>query len=42
MELAPRPVDIPVTRPVGETSTGRDTQLDEAIRALVARLGRST
>ncbi len=38
MELNPRPVDIPVTRPVGETKTGRDTQLDRAIAELITKL----
>lgn len=39
MELAPRPVDVPVTRPVGETLTGRDSQLDTAVRELLGKLG---
>jgi C-terminal processing protease CtpA/Prc len=39
MELAPRPLDVPVTRPVGETLTGRDSQLDAAVRELLGRLG---
>ncbi|HLL45146.1 MAG TPA: S41 family peptidase, partial [Longimicrobiaceae bacterium] len=39
MELAPRPVDVPVTRPLGETLTGRDSQLDAAVRELLGRLG---
>ena len=39
MELEPRPVDVPVTRPIGETLTGRDTQLDAAVRELLARTG---
>ena len=38
MELNPRPVDVPVTRPVGETKTGKDSQLDTAIRELLARI----
>ena len=38
MELAPRPVDVAVTRPVGESYTGRDSQLDAAVRELLARL----
>ncbi len=41
MELVPRPVDVEVTRPLGETSAGRDTQLDEAIRVLLRQIGRS-
>jgi tricorn protease len=36
MELNPRPVDVPVTRPIGETYTGKDSQLDAAIRTLLA------
>ena len=39
MELHPRPVDVRVTRPVGETMTGKDSQLDEAIRTLLRKLG---
>lgn len=40
MENAPRPVDVEVTRPLGEWgTTPRDTQLDEAVRALLRRLG---
>ncbi|HSE97360.1 MAG TPA: S41 family peptidase, partial [Blastocatellia bacterium] len=35
MELSPRPVDIPAQRPIGETYTGRDTQLDAAVRELM-------
>ena len=41
MERHPRPVDIAVTRPIGETLTDKDSQLDAAIRALLARLGRA-
>ncbi len=40
MELNPRPVDIAVTRPIGETYTGRDSQLDAAVKALLADLGK--
>ncbi len=36
MELAPRPVDIPVSNPIGET--GKDTQLDVAVRELLKQL----
>lgn len=39
MELNPRPVDIPVTRPIGETLTGKDSQLDTAVRELLKQLG---
>jgi len=39
MELNPRQVDIPVTRPVGETYTGRDSQLDAAVKELLKKTG---
>jgi Tol biopolymer transport system component/C-terminal processing protease CtpA/Prc len=35
MELNPRQVDVPVTRPVGETLTGKDSQLDAAVKQLM-------
>jgi tricorn protease len=35
MELAPRPVDVEVVRPMGESYTGRDSQLDAAVRVLL-------
>lgn len=35
MELNPRPVDIQVTRPIGESLTGKDSQLDRAVRELL-------
>ena len=35
MELHPRDVDVPVTRPIGETLTGRDSQLDAAVKQLI-------
>jgi Tol biopolymer transport system component len=38
MELAPRPVDVHVQRPVGESYAGKDTQLDAAVRELLAQL----
>ena len=37
MERNPRPVDVPVTRPVGESYTGKDSQLDAAIKELLGR-----
>lgn len=40
MEQAPRQVDIPVKRPVGESYSGRDSQLDTAVRELLTQLGR--
>lgn len=39
MELEPRPVDIPVTRPIGESLIGKDSQLDTAVRTLLEQLG---
>jgi len=39
MELHPRPVDVKVTRPIGEALTGQDSQLNEAIRTLLKKLG---
>ena len=41
MERNPRPVDVEVTRPIGETLTGRDSQLDVAIRELLKQLSAS-
>jgi tricorn protease len=38
MEMHPRPVDIPVTRPVGESYTGHDSQLDAAVQELLRGL----
>jgi C-terminal processing protease CtpA/Prc len=39
MELHPRPVDVFVQRPVGESYTGRDSQLDAAVKALLEKVG---
>ncbi len=39
MENNPRPVDIAVTRPIGESYTGRDSQLDAAVKQLLSELG---
>ncbi|MBC8167020.1 MAG: hypothetical protein H7Y20_14270 [Bryobacteraceae bacterium] len=39
MERNPRPVDIPVERPIGESYTGRDSQLDVAVRELLKNIG---
>jgi tricorn protease len=39
MELKPRPVDVEVTRPIGESYTGKDSQLDAAVKELLAQLG---
>jgi C-terminal processing protease CtpA/Prc len=38
MELNPRPVDIPVSRPIGESLTGRDRQLETAVSELLKQL----
>ena len=35
MELNSRPVDVQVTRPIGETITGKDSQLDRAVKELL-------
>ena len=40
MEMHPRPVDITVVRPVGESYTGVDSQLDAAVKALLTSLPR--
>jgi C-terminal processing protease CtpA/Prc len=42
MELNPRPVDIAVTRPIGESLLGKDSQLDTAVRELLKQLGPRT
>lgn len=39
MELNPRPVDLLVTRPVGETLRNQDSQLDAAARELQTQIG---
>ena len=41
MERNPRPVDVPVSRPMGESYTGRDSQLDAAVRELLRDLDAS-
>jgi tricorn protease len=41
MEMHPRPVDVAVERPIGESYTGRDSQLDAAVRELLKILGRT-
>lgn len=38
MEMNPRPVDVHVEQPVGEGLSGRDSQLDEAVRVLLKSL----
>ncbi len=39
MERNPRPVDLEVSRPIGETLTDRDSQLDVAVRELLKQIG---
>jgi C-terminal processing protease CtpA/Prc len=39
MELNSRPVDVAVTRPIGETLTKKDSQLDAAVRELLGQIG---
>lgn len=39
MELEPRPVDIPVTRPIGESLERKDSQIDTAVSELLKQLG---
>jgi C-terminal processing protease CtpA/Prc len=41
MEMHPRPVDVPVTRPVGESYSGKDVQLDTAVSELLKQIGTS-
>jgi len=42
MEMKPRRVDVEVSRPIGEWfADARDSQLDEAIRQLLKKLGRA-
>ena len=38
MEMHPRPVDVPVTRALGESRSGVDSQLDTAVRVLLEQL----
>ncbi|HEX5436543.1 MAG TPA: DPP IV N-terminal domain-containing protein [Gemmatimonadaceae bacterium] len=38
MELHPRPVDIAVQRPIGESYTGHDAQLDAAVKELLREI----
>ncbi len=39
MELHPRPVDVVADRPLGESYSGRDAQLDAAVKTLLAEVG---
>ena len=38
MELHPRPVDVEVLRPLGETETGHDIQLETAVKELLKQV----
>ena len=40
MEMHPRPVDVTVVRPAGESYTERDSQLDAAVKELLGQVGR--
>jgi Tol biopolymer transport system component/C-terminal processing protease CtpA/Prc len=40
MEMHPRPVDVPVTRALGEGAQGRDTQIETAVKELLVQLDR--
>jgi len=39
MEMHPRPVDLPVSKPVGESYLGPDSQLEAAVSELLKQLG---
>jgi tricorn protease len=39
MEFHPRPVDVPVAKPLGESYLGRDSQLETAVNELLKQLG---
>ena len=38
MELNPRPVDVNIVRPIGEAYSGKDSQLEAAVRTLMETL----
>jgi tricorn protease len=40
MEMHPRPVDIEVARPLGESFEGKDSQLDRAVAVLLGQIGK--
>jgi tricorn protease len=40
MEMKPRPVDVPVTRPIGEGALGRDSQIETAVKELLAQVAK--
>jgi len=37
--MQPRPVDVPVARPLGEAYAGKDSDLDAAAGTLLRQLG---
>jgi C-terminal processing protease CtpA/Prc len=37
MEMNPRPVDVPVARPMGESYQGKDSQLEAAVKVLLGK-----
>ncbi|HEY0348699.1 MAG TPA: LpqB family beta-propeller domain-containing protein [Pyrinomonadaceae bacterium] len=39
MEMHPRPVDVPVAKPIGESLRGRDSQLEAAATELLKEIG---
>jgi tricorn protease len=39
MEMHPRPVDVRVALPLGSSYTGKDAQLDAAVRVLLEQIG---
>jgi len=41
MEMSPRPVDVPVVRPIGESYTGQDVQLETAVKELLKQIDSS-
>ena len=42
MEMHPRPVDVSIMRPVGESYSGKDSQLDAAVKELLGQIGGPT
>jgi hypothetical protein len=38
MEMHPRPVDVPMAKPVGESMQGKDSQLEAAVNELLKQL----
>jgi C-terminal processing protease CtpA/Prc len=42
MEMNPRQVDVLIERPIGESYTGKDSQLDAAVRELLKVVGQKT